>query len=195
MTLNYNTNLCLYFSFIQIAPPTLTQYRLTYTCGACTFSPSIPPLNFNTIPTIPITNQATPITICSLFSNFVSQPVQMNCSQCNTAVQGTLNALPGKFTLLYFDRMTHGTGPSLVRTPLSITRSNGVGYDVVGDMIACISHSGNAQGGHWTCYTYVNGTWYFNDDSQQIVTIQGHPFDDMMQNSAKAAALIVFENR
>ena len=183
------------FSFTQIAPPTLTQYRISYTCGTCTFSTSIQPFSFNSVPSIPITIQATPITICSLFSDFVSQPLHMNCSICNNAVQGTMNVTPGRFTLLNFDRMTNSIGPNLVKTPLSTTRSNNVGYDLIGDMIGCISHTGNARGGHWTTYTFVNGQWYFNDDSNQIVRIQGHPFDEMSQSSLKTADFIVFENR
>ena len=112
---------------------------------------------------------------------------------CNTAVRATYDVTPGRFTILNINRMNPIGGQPLIRTPLSIARSDGIGVELIGEMIACVSHIGNHQGGHWTCFTHATD-WYLNNDSNQIVRIPGHPFDVIARNPMQTADLITFKN-
>ena len=91
----------------------------------------------------------------------------------------------------YYDN--DGSLLPMLRTKLSNTRGGSSGDQLLGELVAIISHRGDETGpGHWVTYTKVDDSnvFYLNDDSYRVIQSLGHPFASTEVNETCDALLL-----
>ena len=189
----------LFFSHVSLPPqagvPIITKVLASYDC-VCGYQEQdletwIGKL-FLRIPKLQVNQRAAPIPVGELLTDLINTPDQIPCSLCgNRNTNGRFRVKKGKFTVLNLSRIGNNWQVP-IRTRLSTTRTQTVGEQYLGELIACVSHQGDAIAGHYFAYSFVNGAWYKNSDVQHVQRVAHHPFDAPTVN--ETVNFLVYKN-
>ena len=179
----------LFFSNIHLPPqagvPIITEFLASYNCP-CGFQELdldfwIGKL-FLRIPKLKIQQRQAAVPVGELLTTLINTPFQIPCALCgNPHANGRFSVKRGKFTVINCDRVGNDWR-NPIRTRLSTTQTQTIGQNYLGELIACISHRGDALGGHYFAYSLVNGTWYMNSDAHPAQRMGYHPFNSTTAN-------------
>ena len=189
----------LFFDHVSLPPqagvPIITEFLASYNCP-CGFHEQdlerwIGKL-FLRIPKIQIDQRAAPVPVGELLTGLINTPDQIPCALCgNQNTNGRFRVRRGKFTVINLSRIGNDW-PNVIQTRLSTIRTQTAGEQYLGELIACVSHQGNAMGGHYFAYSNVNGSWYQNSDAQPLQRVAYHPFNAPTVN--ETVNFLVYKN-
>ena len=169
-------------------PPILTTFTVKYTCNSNVCNNNtyrdLDLTNvalFKTVPMITLPSHGRYVNVGQLLTNFLAEHHNMVCLMCGTMCDATIEAKKGKYTLLVLDRrglQAHG----LNQKQLVDQRRNSPGDNLLGELVACICHRGDAAGGHWVAYSRSgHGVWWLNNDDHRAAQSPNHPFQSRVQ--------------
>ena len=189
----------LFFDHVTLPPqagvPIITEFLASYDCP-CGFQERdlerwIGKL-FLRIPKLRIDQRAAPVPVGELITDLINSPDQIPCSFCgNRNTNARFRVNKGKFTVINISRIGNNWRVP-IQTRLSTAPTQTVGEQYLGELIACVSHTGVAMGGHYFAYSFVNGAWYKNSDAQPLQRVGYHPFNAPAAN--ESVNFLVYKN-
>ena len=162
---------------VQGLTPILTQYRAKFYCPQCctNYSGITDGIHrsFQTIPELKMPDRvdidgASP---GLLMTNLLNETFVVTCRMCNNQIRNaSFDVVKGRFTIIRIARITFENGTAMKNlNDLDCRGDSSPGGQLLGDLIAVISHIGGPEGGHWVAYSKVSNGWFLNDDSQQVI--------------------------
>ena len=127
---------------------------------------------FSSIPLLQLPANDVNCSIPHLLASYLDTPFDTRCSnqQCRQGVSnGRFETVSGYYTVLAVNRVDDATGFKKMNK-LTIDADDTLsGYELLGELISCISHRGSVNRGHFVSYQKVGSQWFINDDSSSCV--------------------------
>ena len=134
-----------------------------------------------------------PVPVGELLNEILSTPIPTVCNSCRSHnAIGTHQVKKGLFTVLNVNRTGHAGNMGVCLTKLSTVRTQTVAEQYLGELLSCISHTGNPMAGHYFSYNVVNGQWFVNSDAHPIQQVAFHPFNS--SNIDEKVTFLVYKN-
>ena len=179
--------------------PSITEFLASYNCQ-CGFQDQNQdfwlPKSFLKLVSLDIGRRSTAVPVGELLTNLIQTPFPVQCALCqNPNAIGRYSVRRGRFTVLRINRINVTNNQNWMtvnRTRLSSNRTQTIGEQYIGELISCISHRGNPQGGHYFAYSFVNGSWFKNSDADRVQRVGYHPFNS--NNANETVNFLVYKN-
>ena len=154
-------------------PPFFSEFLASFECSSCgkahlhlkswegQLQPEIPLL-----PLPPDNNE--PADVSTLLADFINDPIVTRCTNatCREPIlDGRLEVKPGLYTVVAVNRFDVTDRTRKHCNKLSHSADD---RDLLGELIAVVSHRGNVDRGHFVSYHKVGQNWFLNNDSRPI---------------------------